>query len=272
MATVNFILKHWKKDQTVFLQKLEGLRKPNKEDTINLVHDLRVATKKLRSYLKLLTLLSNKNDYKALFEKTEQLFSVLGKHRDIEMGLEGVASFEKGNKISYTAFGNYLKAMQQQEWAWVQSALDDYDEKGLQDLTARVEEDLKKKTSDELLEKLKGIVEKGLNKARRLSAHLDQQPHLIRKLFKDIFYWASLLPNEILAPGKLKSIKKSLDYLGNWQDLDMLQRKIRHFRKDFVPDTKEDNRQLKELKKTIIAKKQKILDRATENIHNALSH
>jgi CHAD domain-containing protein len=272
MVAVNFILKHWKKEQTVFLQNLEGLRKQNKGETINLVHDLRVATKKLRSYLKLLSLLLNKKDYKALFEKTEQLFSVLGKHRDIEMGLEGVAAFEKGNKISYEAFSNYLKAVQQQEWAWVQSALDDYDEKELPALTATVEEDLKNKSNDELLKKLKSIVEKELNKARRLSAHLDQQPHLIRKLFKDIFYWASLLPNEILAPGQLKSIKKSLEYLGNWQDLEMLHRKIKHFRKDFVPDTKEDNRQLKELKKTIIAKKQRILDRAAENIHIALSH
>ena len=119
MVAVNFILKQWKKEQTVFLQKLEGLKKQNKADAIILIHDLRVATKKLRSYLKLLNILSNKNDYKALFEKTEQLFSVLGKHRDIEMGLEGVASFEKRNKISYTAFSNYLKAMQQQEWAWV---------------------------------------------------------------------------------------------------------------------------------------------------------
>jgi CHAD domain-containing protein len=63
--------------------------KTGEDETINLVHDLRVATKKLRSYLKLLNLLINKNDYKALF-RAEQLFSVLGKHRD-EMGLEGVA-------------------------------------------------------------------------------------------------------------------------------------------------------------------------------------
>ena len=271
MAGINFILKNWKKQQTVFLQNLEGLRKKAKEETIDMVHDLRVATKKLRSYLKLLTLLLNKKDYLVLFERTEQLFNVLGKHRDIEMGLNVINSFEKENKISYTDFCYHLKAVHQQAWAWVQIALDDYDEKELLALTASVEQDLKDKSSDELLVKLNGIVEKGLNKAKRLSAHLDKQPHLIRKLFKDIFYWASLLPKEILTPDQLKSIKKSLEYLGNWQDLEMLQRKVKHFRKDFVPDTKEDHRLLKELEKTIMDKKQKILDGADENIHKALS-
>src|SRR5688572_9783308 len=99
MPTTNFILKHWKKQQTVFLQNLEGLRKQDKEKTIDLIHDLRVATKKLRAYLKLFTILLNSKDYMALFERTELLFDVLGKHRDIEMGLATVSSFEKGNKI-----------------------------------------------------------------------------------------------------------------------------------------------------------------------------
>jgi hypothetical protein len=139
-------------------------------------------------------------------------------------------------------------------------------------LTATIEQDLKDKSNDELILKLKSIVEKELNKARRLSDHTDRQPHLIRKLFKDIFYWASVLPKEIQVPDQLKSIKKSLEYLGNWQDLEMLLRKIKHFRKDFVPDAREDHRLLKELEKTIMGKKQKILDGARENIHIALSH
>ena len=272
MPASNFILKQWNKQQTVFLQNLEGLRKKDKEKTIDRIHDLRVATKKLRSYLKLLTLLLNKKDYTALFEKTEQVFSVLGKHRDIEMGLAVINSLEKENKISYTAFDHYLKAVHQQVWIWVQAALKNYDEKELVALTIRVEQDLNDKNNDELLQKLNGIVEKELNKSRRLAGHLTQQPHLIRKLFKDIFYWASLLPKEIQVPDQLKGIKKSLENLGNWQDLEMLQRKIKHFRKDFVPDSGEDHRLLKELEKTIMDKKQKILNAAGENIHLALSH
>ena len=139
-------------------------------------------------------------------------------------------------------------------------------------LTARVEKDLNDKTAEELSQRIKAIVEKELTKARRLTNRLDDQPHLIRKLFKDILYWASLLPKDIFPREQLKSIDKSLDYLGNWQDLEMLRSKIKHFRKDFVPDTKEVHHQLKQLEKAINSKQEKIIDRARENINKALAH
>ena len=272
MPAANFILKHWNKQQIVFLQNLGGLKKQDKEGTVELVHDLRVATKKLRAYLKLLSILLNKKDYPVLFEKTEQLFNVLGKHRDIEMSLEQLKLFEKSKKMSYTAFRYHLEAGLEQVWTWVQNALDDYREKDLMTLAEKVEKDLKDKTNDELLQKVRALVEKELNKSRRLTNRLSEQPHLIRKLFKDIYYWASLLPKEILEPPRLKAIKRSLDYLGNWHDLEMLHGKIKHFRKDFVPDTKDIYHQLKQLERTIVGKQQKIVERVGESINTALSH
>ena len=268
----NFILKHWCKQQSVFSKNLEGLKRQDKADTIELVHDLRVATKKLRAYLKLLRILFDKKDYADLFEKTEQLFNILGKHRDIEMGLEGLKSFEKDKKNSYSAFRYHLEVGLEQVWTWVRVALDEYEENDLLVLTAKVEKDLEDKSDDELQMKVKAIVEKEMNKSRRLTNRMGDQPHLIRKLFKDIFYWASLLPKTILAPEQLKAIDKSLNFLGNWQDLEMLHIKIKHFRKDFVPDTKEIHHQLKLLEKTISGKQQRIVDKAKESINTALSH
>jgi len=269
MPATLFILNHWKKQHAVFLQNLEGLRKQDKENTIDMVHDLRVATKKLRSYLKLLTILLDKKDYTSLFEKTEQLFSVLGKHRDIEMGLALLQAFEKGNKSEYITINNHLKKVYQQTWTWVQNALENYDEKDLAELSRQIEEDLKNKEKEELLQKIRDIVDKELNKAKRFADHLSRQAHLVRKHFKDIFYWASLLPRDILEPDQLKSIKKSLEQLGDWQDHEMLQRKVKHFRKDFVPDAREEHPLLKDLEKTIADKKEKILDKAGENIQKA---
>ena len=272
MPADNFIFKHWVKQQTVFLQNLEELKKQGKADTIEVVHDLRVATKKLRAYLKLLGILLEKKGYTTLFQNTEDLFNVVGKHRDIEMALEGLKVLEKSKKISYTAFRYHLEAGMEQLWTWVRSALDDYEEKDLLALTAKVEKDLNEKTDDELLKKVKAIIDKELTKSRRLTNRLGEQPHLIRKLFKDIFYWGSLLPKAIVPAEQLKAINKSLDYLGNWQDLEMLHRKIKHFRKDFVPDAKEVHLQLKQLEKTIIAKQERIVDKARENIIHALAH
>ena len=272
MPVDNFILKHWIKQQAVFLQNLEELKKQGKADTVELVHDLRVSTKKLRAYLKLLGMLLGKNAYSTLFQKTEDLFNVVGKHRDIEMALQGLKVLEKSKKISYTAFRYHLEVGLEQLWTWVGSALDDYKEKDLLALTVMVEKDLNDKTDDELLKSVKAIVETELTRSRRLTNRLNEQPHLIRKLFKDIFYWASLLPKEILPPEQLKSISKSLDNLGNWQDLEMLHSKIKHFRKDFVPDTKDVHHQLKQLEEAIKGRQEKIIDRARENINKALAH
>ena len=272
MPADNFILKHWIKQQTVFLQNLEELKKQGKADTVEVVHDLRVAVKKLRAYLKLLGRLPGIKGYTRLFKKTEDLFNVVGKHRDIEMALERLKVFEKNKKTSYTYFRYHLEVSLEQLWTWVRTALDDYEEKDLLSLTAKVEKDLNDKTDDELLKSVKAIVETQLTRSRRLTNRLNEQPHLIRKLFKDIFYWASLLPKEILPPEQLKSISKSLDNLGNWQDLEMLHSKIKHFRKDFVPDTKDVHHQLKQLEEAIKGRQEKIIDRARENINKALAH
>jgi hypothetical protein len=52
----------------------------------------------------------------------------------------------------------------------------------------------------------------------------------------------------------------------------MLHSKIKHFRKDFVPDTKEVHHQLKQLEEAIKGRQEKIIDRARENITKALAH
>ncbi len=150
MPATLFILYHWKKQEKIFLQNLQALRSGHQTDAI---HDLRVAVKKLRSYLKLLTIVFKEKDYDSEFETTEQLFSVLGKHRDIEMGLSLLQAFEQENAVAYTAFSNQLKAVLQQTRAWTQNALKDYDEKELTDLTLQLKQDLKETNGQELLVK-----------------------------------------------------------------------------------------------------------------------
>ena len=77
MPATFFILLHWKRQQRAFLQNLAKL---NQQQETKAIHDLRVAIKKLRAYLKLMTLLVNDIDKETSFEKTEQLFDVLGKY------------------------------------------------------------------------------------------------------------------------------------------------------------------------------------------------
>lgn len=269
MPATFFILLHWKKQQKVFLQNLEKLTK--KQETIA-IHDLRVAVKKLRCYLKLLTLLLIKIDSKQGFEKTEQLFSVLGKHRDIEMGLMLLQAFEKENKITYTAFRFHLKFAWQRTEAWVQNALSKYDEKELTGLALQLEQQLKETNKEKLMDSAGIILNKEIKKLKRLTKHLASQPHEVRKMLKNIFYWISIYPQNILTDSShVKKLKKPLDLLGDWQDHEVLHRKIKHFRKDFVPASKEEYLLLKELEKNIEDKMEGLLKKADKNIENSFS-
>jgi CHAD domain-containing protein len=269
MPATFFILLHWKRQQRVFLQNRAKLTV--QRDT-KAIHDIRVATKKLRSYLKLLAILLNKTDSEMGFEKTEQLFSVLGKYRDIEMGLLLLQSFEKENKITYTAFRFQLKMALQRTEIWVQNAFNKYDEKELTDLTGDLQQYLKEKNNQELLDKTGLVLNKEFKKLKRLARHFSRQPHAVRKMLKNIFYWVSICPKDILLnSGEIKKLKKSLDHLGDWQDHEMLYRKIKHFRQDFIPDSREEYLLLKELEKNIENKMETKLQKADKEIQEFIN-
>jgi len=269
MPATFFILVHWKRQQKVFLQNLAKLTSQKETDA---VHDLRVAVKKMRSYLKLLTTLLDKKDIETGFEKTEQLFSVLGKYRDIEVGLLLLQSFEEENKINYTAFRFHLKIALQRIETWLQNALSKYDEKELTGLTRQLGQCLQESNHQQLLDKTGVILNKELKKLKQVTKHLSRQPHQARKMLKNIFYWISICPKDFLIDSSgLKKLKKSLDLLGDWQDHQMLCNKIKHFRKDFIPDSGEEYLLLKELEKNIAGKMETKLQKADKEIQGFIS-
>jgi len=235
------------------------------------VHDLRVAVKKLRSYLLLLHTVLKKQGEISGFEKTGQLFKVLGKHRDIEMGLILLQDFEKRKKVTYTAFRFHLKVALQRAQRWAQDALSRYDDAELTQLTKQLSQDLKETNRLDLLKKLSSLFTSEEKKLEHLEKHLARQPHELRKMLKNIFYWISICPKDFfLNSSQISKLKKSLDCLGSWQDHEMLRSKIKHFRKDFVPDSREEYEKLKDLEKSIDKKMEELLDKAGENIQFVL--
>lgn len=268
MAATFFILLHWKRQQRIFLQNLAKLKGQQEAKAI---HDIRVATKKLRSYLKLMTVLL-KDDKETAFEKTEQMFSVLGKHRDIEMGLLLLQSLEKENRMAYPVFRRQLKVALQTTEIWVQNSLNKYDEKELADLTSELQQDLKEKNNQELLDKTGAVLNKEFKKLKGLAKHFNNHPHVVRKMLKNIFYWISISPKDLLLnSSQVRKLRKSLGYLGDWQDHEMLYQKIKHFRKDFVPDSREEYLLLKELEKNIESKMEAKFQKAEESVQGFIS-
>src|ERR1051326_7925434 len=91
----NPLLRHWQTQVLVFQKNLSLLKG---QMNVEAIHDLRVAIKKLRSYFKLYASLFKKKDTEKLFAGTKELFSVLGRHRNIEMSKQLLLSFAGKNK------------------------------------------------------------------------------------------------------------------------------------------------------------------------------
>jgi CHAD domain-containing protein len=104
MEGSNQILKNWLQQEKVFNDSLILSRKrPTKIS----VHDLRVAVKKMRSYLRLKQQLTGK-EWKGSFSKKSTLFKSFGRLRDYDMSLTLIRKFERKESLSFILFKEYL--------------------------------------------------------------------------------------------------------------------------------------------------------------------
>src|SRR6266404_9238216 len=124
MPDENPILRHWQTEWQVFYENLLLLQN---QLTAEAIRDLRVAIKKLRSYLKLCSGLFKKKDAEKLFEKTRELFSVIGKHRNIETTKGLLLSFAGKDKPVSKSLFIYLQLLQDQVSQYCKEALQQYE-------------------------------------------------------------------------------------------------------------------------------------------------
>ena len=253
MTHSNFILIYWKKEQVEFNKNLEILGNgPDK----NAVHDLRVAIKKLRACLKLYVIITEKKEGKELFNETRNLFSILGKERDIEICLELLTAYEKENNIKFSNLKIYLQSQLEITQTWSQHALKNYHEKELANLTLLLNPGAEVPDKDWLIKKTIDAINDHL---RQIKGYY-KQPHKMRKLLKDVYYWLKMLPQNTIKKKELENkLEKILDDFGNWQNDEIFLVKCKHFRKDDLPDPLEEYKLLKTLEKKIEERKEKLL-------------
>ena len=114
----------------------ENLLILQKSDNTEALHDIRVSIKKLRSYTKLFSEIFNK-DPKKLFAETKDLFSVLGRQRNIEISLELLDHFK--TKGSHSSMKKHLEFYLNETKQQSISALQQYKVDGLRSLTIEIE-------------------------------------------------------------------------------------------------------------------------------------
>jgi CHAD domain-containing protein len=264
-----FIVSHWKAEVKVLDQNLFVLKDQLKADPI---HDLRVAIKKLRSYSKLCSILLNGKDFKTAFENTNHLFSMLGKHRNIQIAKELLSSPPGKSKTIPDSLLIFLELLQEQVAPYCQQAIQRYDRTGMDQLTDQIEKDMLGLTTEDGVAKVKDVLISSFENVEDSLKHFQKKSHLIRKRLKDIYYWLKILPEGYAPPKEeIKTIDKILDHLGRVQDNEVLVNTLKTFRKAILSNTQTEYDLVKEIEATAKKKKESLLKKAHTMTGNLVS-
>ena len=261
MPVENVILRHWQDELRAFHQNFSLLQEHLDPDPI---HDLRVAIKKLRSYLKLYVALCHQEKVDEQFAKTRQLFSVLGKHRNIEITKTLLSSFTQKDNLDQRPVLLYLQLLHDQVLPFCKEAIEQYEMNELDAITSQIRHDLENAETDDLEANIKKIIASSVGNIKEHLKHFRKKSHLIRKRFKDIFYWSKMFDEEVFfGKQELKSLDKILDHLGNIQDHEVLIINLKNFRKTILPGNIPQTKVIKEIEKSKASKtKDALLEKA----------
>ena len=256
MEKSNLILKNWLQQEKVFIDNLLISRKRPTKDS---VHDLRVAVKKMRSYLRLKEQLTDE-EWKESFSKISALFKTFGRLRDFDMSLTLTRKQERKEQLSFIFFKEFLSVNRTLTRRWAKQAAEKFNE---QEPNAFHEQfNLLKGTNAEICEKIIHLAALKIKKVKTLGKHFQKNAHEIRKQLKDIYYWVKICPKDLAENFiNLKALDRMLNYLGSWQDHTILRKKIKQYIKD-LSKKNEEKKMLKALEKRLITEQKAILDKA----------
>jgi CHAD domain-containing protein len=231
VPVINFIVRYWDAQHHILINNLILVRqKPSKK----VIHDLRVAVKKIRSVLRLTEHIAGL-PWKDSFRNTKILFNTLGRYRDIEMCLSLFLKYNLLKELAPAAFKKYLKATLSLCRGRIKKAVADYDETELAGLTAFIHSSLLVFSDQELQNKIKELAENFFQVSKQLADEFKKNAHEIRKLLKDVYYWlTACADNQFFDSAGMKAFGKTLASFGNSQDHFVFQQKLRSFRKEFL--------------------------------------
>ena len=256
MAANNLILKNWLLQEKAFNENLILSRKrPTKIS----VHDLRVAIKKMRSYLRLKKELI-KDEWKESFSKKSVLFKSFGRLRDYDMSLTLIRKLERKELLSFILFKEYLSVNRSLTRKWAKQDALKFNEKE-PDVFNQQFNSLQG-SKEEVCEKIIQLSALKIKKVKTLAKHFQKNAHEIRKQLKDLYYWLKICPKDLAEDFmNMRTLDRILTYLGNWQDHVILKKKIKQYKQD-LPKRNEEKVMLKDLEKKLVLTQKEILDRA----------
>lgn len=264
MNDQHLILNRWREEQKVFDTNLSVLRKQMKSVAM---HDIRVATKKLRAFWKLYNLLKKETGWKHQLDKTEELFDVLGREQDIETCIELLSLYEKENDCRFDELRRFLTYQLKVAKGWVGKSIPVYRKRELLDISHVLKKDESLNDEKKLVQHIQDIINTHFLEIQDYF----KRPHKVRQKLKSLYYWISTLPGDDSRgtpdAGKLHQIA---DELGEWHNQEILLTRVRHFRKDYLPKSFEEAATIKMLEEKLKTDKDKFRKSALNKIKRLL--
>ena len=259
MPGENPILRHWQKEHAVLHENVMRLRA---EMNVEAIHDLRVAIKKIRSYRKLHAALFDKRE-PGKAQTTRELFSVLGRHRNIDIAKTLLISLSDKKKPPLTSMLVYLQLLQDQIAPFCKKTIEEFSEEPIEKWTNELNEDTKSFSLDELTIRAKRVVAVSVKTVRHDLKHFKKKSHLVRKRLKDIFYWSNIFEEDVFfTKHQVKSLDKILDHLGSVQDHEVLMTNLKNFRKTILTSSLQEYDRVKKMELSAEKKKNALLEKA----------
>ena len=252
----NLISKNWFQQEKVFNDNLMLCRKrPTKIS----VHDLRVAVKKMRSYLRLKQQFTGE-EWKESLAKISALFKSFGRLRDYDMSLTLIRKLERKEFLSLIFFKEYLSVNRSLTRKWAKHDAIKFNEHEADIFTEQFK--LIAGSSAEVSEMIIQLSALKIKKVKILAKHFHKNAHEIRKQLKDLYYWLKICPKGVAEEFiNMRILDRILTYLGNWQDHVILKKKIKQYIQD-LPKRNEEKEMLKGLDKKIETVQKEILNKA----------
>jgi len=260
MPDENPILIYWISELQAFTKNLLSLKEQINEDAI---HDLRVVIKKLRSCFKIYSDLIKKKPRKELAAGVSSLFSILGRHRNIEMSKKLLLSLGGKNATLLKPILVYLQLLQDQASEYSRPLIQQFQPGKLETLTNEIRTGLQDLNNEAILSGANEIVDSSLKKVEDDLKHFKERSHLVRKQLKDVFYQSKMFHGKnLLTKPQLKNLDTILDHLGNIQDHEVLILNLKNFRKTILSNKLKEYSMIKRIEGRVKKKKDDLLEKA----------
>jgi len=269
MPDENPILTYWAAELEVFNKNLLSLRERINEEA---THDLRVAIKKIRACFKLYSVILKKKHKNGLPVGIASLFSILGKHRDIEMNKKLLLSFGGKNTAPLNPILVYLQLLQDQAGEYSRPCIQQFDAKKLETLTNEMETEFESLTNEQILSQTNETIDTSIRKVEDDLKHFKERSHLVRKQLKDIFYQSKMIHDKgMFTKRQLKTLDTILDNLGSVHDHEVLISNLKNFRKTILANTMKEYAMIKKIEARAKKRKDDLLEKAYNSTEDLIA-